>query len=70
MLNFDTVKEAYKHLELIPPDQRGSFTTIFVITAIAYMVYYIVAGLVTFALGKRLLQASFAAFKESRRERT
>lgn len=70
MLSFETVKEAYQTMKIMPASERGPFTTVFVVTAIAYMVYYIVAGFVVWSLGRRLLQASFAAYKESRRERS
>jgi hypothetical protein len=69
MLSFETVKEAYTAMQRVAPAERGPFTTIFVVTAIAYMIYYLVAGFVVWSLGRRLIQASFAAYKESRRER-
>ncbi len=70
MLNFERVKEAYETMKNIPAAERGPFTTVFVVTAIAYMIYYLVAGFIVWSLGRRLIQASFAAYKESRRERS
>jgi len=64
---FDNLKETYDVYEKMDPTQRGSFATIMVFKYLALMVYYIVAGLVIWALGRRLIQASFAAFKEARR---
>ena len=69
MFDFSHLQEAYKTMKEMPADQRGPFTTTFVVTAMAYMVYYIVVGTVIIVLGRRLIQASFAAFKEARRER-
>jgi len=69
MFSFDSAREAFKAMQAVPAAERGPFTTVFVMTAIAYVVYYIVAGLVVWALGRRLIQASFAAYRESRRER-
>ncbi|MGH7179910.1 MAG: hypothetical protein ACREJC_21215 [Tepidisphaeraceae bacterium] len=69
-LGFENVKDAYEQIHKLTPEQRGAFTTAVVMFYVSAMIYYIVAGLVVFALGKRLIQASFAAFKEARRERT
>ena len=67
---FDTLKETYETYQRMDSGQRGSFATIMVFKYLAIMTYYVVAGLVIWALGRRLIQASFAAYKESRRERT
>jgi hypothetical protein len=64
---FDNLKETYDVYQKMDPQQRGPFATIMVFKYLALMVYYIVAGLVVWALGRRLIQASFAAFKEARR---
>jgi hypothetical protein len=69
MFDFDNLREAYRTMQGVPQDQRGPFTTTFVMTALAYIVYYIAAATVVIVLGRRLIQASFAAFKEARRER-
>jgi hypothetical protein len=69
MFDFDKLRECYQTMKQMPPDQRGPFTTTFVMTAIAFTTYYIVAGVAVILLGRRLIQASFAAFKEARRER-
>ena len=69
MLSFETVRDAYNTMQGMPAAERGPFTTIFVWTVAAYIVYYLVAGTVIIVLGRRLIQASFAAYKESRRER-
>ena len=45
------------------------FTTMFVMWTIAHIVYYIMAGTAVILLGRRLIQATFAGFKEARRER-
>jgi hypothetical protein len=70
MFGFESLREVYSEMRAVAPDDRGPFVTTFVMTAIAYIVYYLVAGFVVWSLGKRLIQASFAAYKESRRERT
>jgi hypothetical protein len=64
---FDSLSETYNTYQKMDPAQRGPFATIMVFKYLALMVYYIVAGLVIWALGRRLIQACFAAFKEARR---
>jgi hypothetical protein len=49
--------------------QRGPYTTWLVVTMIRDISYYIVAGIVTWALGRRLIQGVLQAMRESRRER-
>jgi hypothetical protein len=67
MLGFDNLVEVYRDMKAAAPEHRGDFVTTFAWIAAACMVYYIVAGFIVYALGKRLIQASFAAYKESRR---
>jgi hypothetical protein len=69
MLDFNSLKEVYTQMKSVPADQRGPFVTSFVWLVVAYCVYYLVAGFIVYTLGKRLIQASFAAYKEARRER-
>jgi hypothetical protein len=69
MFDFDKLREAYTMMKQMPPEDHGRVTTMFVMTAIAFTTYYIVAGVAIILLGRRLIQASFAAFKEARRER-
>jgi hypothetical protein len=69
LFNFDSVRQAYDTMQRMPPEQRGHFTTVFVWWTIAHIVYYIAAATTAIILGRRLIQASFAAFKEARRER-
>ena len=64
---FENLKETLDAYNQLDQAQRGSFATIEVFKYVAAMVYYIVAGVVVWALGRRLIQASFAALKESRR---
>jgi hypothetical protein len=71
LFNYDSVQEAYRTMKATTdPAMRGSMTTMFVWWTIAHIVYYIMAGVAVIVLGRRLIQASFAAFKEARRERT
>jgi hypothetical protein len=67
--NYDSVKQAYDSMPKNPAE-RGQYVTIFVWWTIAHIVYYLAAATTAIILGRRLIQASFAAFKEARRERT
>jgi hypothetical protein len=49
--------------------QRGPYTTWLIVTMIRDVSYYIVAGIVVWALGRRLIQAVAQGMRESRRER-
>ncbi|CAN5499210.1 hypothetical protein BH09PLA1_BH09PLA1_35690 [soil metagenome] len=70
IFNYESVKDAYTVMkQTSDPQMRGQFTTMFVMWTIAHIVYYIMAGFAVILLGRRLIQASFAAFKEARRER-
>lgn len=71
LFNYDSVKDAYEAMKATTdPQMRSQFTTMFVWWTIAHIVYYIAAATTAIILGRRLIQASFAAFKEARRERT
>ena len=71
IFNYDSVKDAYQAMKATTdPALRSNMTTMFVWWTIAHIVYYIMAGVAVVVIGRRLVQASFAAFKEARRERT
>ena len=71
LFNYDSVKDAYQAMKsTTDPAVRSHMTTMFVWWTIAHIVYYLAAATTAIILGRRLIQASFAAFKEARRERT
>jgi hypothetical protein len=71
LFNYDSVRDAYQAVKsTTDPAMRSQFTTMFVWWTVAHIVYYIAAAVTAIILGRRLIQASFAAFKEARRERT
>ena len=71
IFNYDSVKDAYQAMKATTdPALRSNMTTMFVWWTVAHVVYYIAAAVTAIILGRRLIQASFAAFKEARRERT
>ena len=50
-------------------EQRGPYTTYLVVSLIRDLAYYVIAGIVAWALGRRLIHAILAAYREARRER-
>ena len=48
--------------------ERTRIMTLAIVKLIGEMVYYMVVGLVIWGLGKRLIQATVFAWKESRRD--
>jgi len=70
IFNYESLKDAYETMkQTTDPAMRSQFTTMFVMWSIAHIVYYIMAGTAVILLGRRLIQATFAGFKEARRER-
>ena len=64
----DELKLLLNEVSKLAPEQRGPWTTYLVITLIRDLAYYVVAGIVAFALGRRIIQAILTATRESRRE--
>ncbi len=70
IFNYDSVQQAYDTMKkTTDPAMRSQFTTMFVMWSLAHIMYYLMAGIAVIVIGRRLVQASFAAFKEARRER-
>jgi hypothetical protein len=64
----DELKLILNEVSKLSPEQRGPWTTYLVISLIRDLSYYVVAGIVAFALGRRIIQAILTAVRESRRE--
>jgi len=64
----DELKLILNEVSKLSPEQRGPWTTYLVISLIRDISYYAVAGIVAFALGRRIIQAILTAVRESRRE--
>ena len=62
------ISKVFAEIARMPPDVREAAQTALVTTCVLYCVYYIAVALVVWALGRRLIQASFAAWREVRRE--
>ena len=56
-------------IKTLSADQRGPYTTYLIVTLIRDVAYYVIAGIVAWALGRRLIHAILTAYREARRER-
>lgn len=63
----DELKILLNEVSKMAPDQKGVFTTWCIITLIRDLAYYTVAGIVAWALGRRLIHAIMTAYRESKR---
>ena len=63
----DELKILLNEVSKMAPDQKGVFTTWCIITLIRDLAYYTVAGIVAWALGRRLIHAILMAYRESKR---
>ena len=63
----DELRTLVNDLKTIDPAVRGTFTTYLIIQIIRDLAYYAVVGIVTFTLGRRLIHAILAAYRESKR---
>lgn len=64
---FEEFKEIVDTIQKLPEADKQTAQTMAVTWCVAQVVYYIVAGVVIWALGRRLIQACFAAWREARR---
>jgi hypothetical protein len=64
---FDDFRKILDEIQRLTPQEQSAAKTAFVAWCIAQCVYYIVAGVVAWALGRRLIQACLAAWREARR---
>jgi flagellar biosynthesis/type III secretory pathway M-ring protein FliF/YscJ len=65
---FDDFQKILDEIQKLPdPEKVAAAQTAFVTWCVAQVVYYLVAGVVTWALGRRIVQAVFAAWREAKR---
>lgn len=65
---FDELSQFLQKAQALPPDKRTIAMTMFVFWSLAQCVYYIVLGVVIIVLGRRLINATLTAWRETRRE--
>jgi hypothetical protein len=62
-------KELINEVSKLTPAEQGPYQTWLIVTLIRDIAYYVVMGIVAWALGRRLIHAIMTAYRESRRER-
>jgi hypothetical protein len=66
---FEETRLLFEEVKRLTEAERSPFVTWLIVSMIRDVAYYIVAGLVAWALGRRLIQATVTAMREARRER-
>lgn len=64
---FDDFQKIIDQIKMMPDPEKTSLQAAFIGWCIAKCIYYIVCAIVVWALGRRLIQSSFAALREARR---
>jgi hypothetical protein len=64
---FDEFNKIIDGIKQLPDPEKVTAQTAFITWCIARVVYYLVAGFVAWALGRRIVQGVFAALREARR---
>jgi hypothetical protein len=65
----DELKTLLNEVSRLDPAQKGAYETWLVVSLIRDVAFYIVMGILAWALGRRLIHAVLTAYRESRRER-
>jgi hypothetical protein len=69
MIIVDDVMKVIDHIDKIQdPALRSREMSVAIVTAICASIYYIVLGTVAIVLGRRLINATLKAWRESRRD--
>ena len=68
ILDLDKVREATKYVRALPEGDRPIVQTWLVAEAMLAGLYYILLFLIVFLLGRRIIQAAVAAYREAQAE--
>ena len=66
---FDEWGTIMEEVRKLSADQRGPFITYLVVDGIRNVAYYLILGVVAWALGRRIVHGVLAATREASRER-
>jgi len=61
------LRDLLNEVSKLAPDQKSAYQTWLVVSLIRDIAYYVVAGIVAWALGRRLIHAILTAYRESKR---
>ena len=65
----EQAKALINEVSKLEPSQRSLFQNWMIVELIRDIAYYVVAGIIAYALGRRMIHAILSAYRESRRER-
>jgi hypothetical protein len=68
LLDVGTIREAADYVNSLSPEDRSVVTTWLVFEGITRLAYYILVFLAVFLLGRRMIQAMIAGYREARAE--
>lgn len=68
LLDIGTIREAADYVNSLSPEDRSIVTTWLVFEGITRLAYYILVFLAVFLLGRRIIQAMIAGYREARAE--
>ena len=63
----DEFKQILDQIRTLPDAEKATMQTWLIVTCVMSVTYYFLAAWVVWALGRRIIQASFAALREARR---
>ncbi len=63
----DELKMLLNEVSKLAPDQKSTYQTWLIVNLVRDLAYYVVAGIVAWALGRRLIHAVLTAYRESKR---
>jgi hypothetical protein len=63
----DELKMLLNEVSKLAPDQKSTYQTWLIVYLVRDLAYYVVAGIVAWALGRRLIHAVLTAYRESKR---
>ena len=66
-LDAEEMRQLIEEIRKLPEAERTPFITWMVLETVMTVAYYVVVGLVIWALGRRIIQALLLAWRESRR---
>lgn len=62
------VREAVDYVKTLPPEDKSVVTTWLVFEGLSRLTYYLLVFLAVFLLGRRIIQAVIAGYREARAE--
>lgn len=68
ILNVQELKDAAALIQTLPEEEKSALTTWIIFEGLAQITYYILLFTVVFLLGRRIIQAMIAGYREAKAE--